>query len=220
MSVQSASLLRLGLSFLILFLTVVNGLAQSSVITTYVGPPLPVSGPQALTRAIDFPSGIAVDSAGGFYVASVAQNRVYRVGVDGAITLVAGSSHGFSGDGGRATSARLASPTGVAVDSAGNLYIADTRNNRVRRVSSDGVITTVAGNGAAGFSGDGGPATSAQLSSPNGVAVDGTGNLYIADGDNKRVRKVSAGGVIGTVAGSGTGGVTSDGVPATSAQLV
>ena len=118
---------------------------------------------------------------------------------------------GFGGDGGPAISAQLA-PTAVAVDSAGNLYIADTDNYRVRKVSN-GVITTVAGNGAWGFSGDNGPATSAQLAGPPGVAVDAAGNLYIADSDNYRVRKV-AGGVITTVAGARLVWATTDRPPA------
>ena len=123
----------------------------------------------------------------------------------------------YGGDNGPATSAQLASPLGVAVDSAGNLYIADTDNHRIRKVSN-GVITTVAGNGTAGFSGDNGPATSAQLNYPAGVAVDSAGNLYIADTDNNRIRKVSNG-VITTVAGNGTLGFSGDNGPATSAQL-
>ena len=118
------------------------------------------------------------------------------------ITTVAGNGTcGFSGDNGPATSAQLYGSHGVAVDSAGNLYIADTANNRIRKVSN-GVITTVAGNGTAGFSGDNGPATSAQLTDPEGVAVDSAGNLYIADTGNNRIRKVSNG-VITTVAGNG-----------------
>ena len=121
------------------------------------------------------------------------------------------------GDNGPATSASLFSPTGVAVDSAGNLYIADTGNSRIRKVSN-GVITTVAGNGTHGFSGDNGPATSAQLYNPDGVAVDPAGNLYIADTLDNRIRKVSNG-VITTVAGNGTYGFSGDNGPATSAQL-
>jgi streptogramin lyase len=108
------------------------------------------------------------------------------------ITTVAGAESPFyNGDGGPATSATLTVPSGVAVDGSGNLYIADTGNFRIRKVSADtGVITTVAGNGNAGYSGDGGPATSASLSFPFGVAVDGSGNLYIADSYNNRIRKV------------------------------
>ncbi len=110
-------------------------------------------------------------------------------------------SSGFSGDGGPATSAQLFNPTGVAVDAAGNLFIADFNNNRIRKVTPAGVISTVAGNGSQGFSGDGGPATSAQLSGPESVAVDAAGNLFIADRYNDRIRKVTPDGIISTVAG-------------------
>ena len=125
---------------------------------------------------------------------------------------------GFSGDGGPATSARLYAPDGVAVDGQGNVYIADSDNHRVRKVSPGGTITTFAGTGMQGFSGDGGPATSAQLRYPHGVAVDGQGNVYIADCDNGRVRKVSPGGTITTFAGTAAAS-RGDGGPATSAQL-
>ena len=220
-----------GLSLILVFLVsfVSSGLAQSSVITTYVGPPLPLDGAMAMTQAIDQPSSVVPDGAGGFYVASVSQNRVYRVAVDGALTSIAGnSSNGFSGDGGPAASAQLNGPRGVAVDVSGNLYIADTKNSRVRKVTADGVISTVAGKGTVGFSGDGGLATSAQLflappnsgyASSSGIAVDVAGNLYIGDTNNYRVRKVTADGVISTVAGNGTFGFSGDGGLAISAQL-
>ncbi len=123
------------------------------------------------------------------------------------------------GDGGLATAAQLRDPSGVAVDSAGNLYIADSVNNRIRKVSTSGLITTVAGTGIGGFSGDGGPATAAQLSAPRGVAVDSAGNLYIADSENFRIRKVRSSGIITTVAGNGTSGYSGDGGAATAAQL-
>ncbi len=155
----------LGLSCAGSFFVLMHGLAQS-MITTYVGPQLPVSGNPALNQAIDYPSTVVPDGAGGMYVVSTNQNRVYAISADGTLRLVAGSSYGFSGDGGPATNARLASPSGLALDSSGNLYIADSRNNRIRKVTADGVITTIAGTGIAGFSGDGGPAISAQLSLP------------------------------------------------------
>src|SRR5207249_3913068 len=128
-------------------------------------------------------------------------------------------TRGFSGDGGPATSVQLSDPAGVAVDGAGNLFIADTGNQRIRKVSPAGTITTVAGNGTFGPSGDGGPATSAQLSYPAGVAVDGAGNLFIVDTGNQRIRKVSPAGMITTVAGNGTYGPSGDGGAATSAQF-
>jgi len=163
------------------------------------------------------PSGVAVDSAGNLYIADTSNFRIREVS-NGVITTVAGNgTQGFSGDNGPATSAQLYDVCGVAIDSVGNLYIADGNGNRVRKVSN-GVITTVAGNGVAGFSGDNGPATSAQLAGPWGVAVDSAGNLYIADGNNNRIREVSNG-VITTIAGSGVAGFSGDNGPATNARL-
>ncbi len=159
------------------------------------------NGP-ATSAQLYFPTGIAVDSAGDLYIADTRNNRVRKV-ANGVITTVAGNGfEGFTGDNGPATAARLANPQGVAVDSAGNLYIADIGNYCIRKVSN-GVITTVTGNGTAGFSGDNGPSISAQLNFPHGVAIDSAGNLYIADSGNSRIRKV-ANGVIATVAGGGT----------------
>jgi uncharacterized protein (TIGR03437 family) len=166
--------------------------------------------------ALNSPTGIAVDSAGNLYIADTMNNRILEVS-NGVIATVAGNgTQGFGGDKGPATSAELARPRGVAVDSAGNLYIADTFNNCIRKVSG-GVITTVVGTGMQGFGGDNGPAASAQLYWPWGLAVDSAGNLYIADSNNNRVRKVSNG-VMATVAGGGSSGLGDNG-PATSAQL-
>ena len=125
------------------------------------------------------------------------------------ITVAGTGSAGFSGDGGPATSARLQTPEGVTVDSSGTLYIADYGNHRVRQVTRDGVIITVAGTGSAGYGGDGGPATAAQLNRPCGV-VDDAGTLYIVDDYNDRVRQVTPGGVITTVAGTGHSGYSGD----------
>jgi streptogramin lyase len=170
-------------------------------------------------------SAVALDSSGNLYVAS--SSRVFRVDASGQLTVYAGNGRsGWSGDSGPATSAALSSPAGVAVDGAGNLFIADYGNQRIRRVDAvTGVISTVAGNGTNGFSGDSGPATSAALSSPAGVAVDGAGNLFIADQGNYRVRRVDAATqVITTVAGGASCGencyVSGEGGPATAAQLV
>jgi uncharacterized protein (TIGR03437 family) len=191
---------------------------QSYTISTFAGGGLPVNIP-GTSAGISYPQFIASDSAGDVFF--VDQSEVLRLDAKtGILTLAAGNGTvGFSGDGGPATAAQLNHPAGVAVDSAGNLYIADASNNRIRKVSN-GVITTVAGNGTQGFSGDGGPATSAQLSffPGGGVAVDSAGNLYIADTQNARIRKVSNG-VITTVAGNGTVGFSGDGGPATSAEL-
>jgi len=166
------------------------------------------------------PTGLAVDSAGDLYIADQQNSLILKVSSGGTATTVAGTSTaGFSGDGDAAASAQLNGPTGVAVDASGNLYIADTLNNRVRKVSSDGIITTVAGNGSLSYSGDGGPATSAQLNGPQGLAADHSGNVFIADFGNNRVRKISSSGIITTVAGNGVAGFSGDGGPAASAEL-
>ena len=144
-------------------------------------------GGPATSAQLSLPTSVAVDSADNVYIADTNNNRIRKVS-NGVITTVAGNgTRGFSGDGGPATNAELADPEGVAVDAAGNLYIADSFNNRIRKVTN-GVITTVAGNGTGGFSGDNGPATGAELTFPESVAIDSAGNLYIADIDNNRIR--------------------------------
>ena len=180
-------------------------------------------GGAATSAQLKGPTGVAVDNAGNLYIADQANNRVREVAAaTGVITTVAGNgAQGFSGEGGAATSAAMYSPTDLTFDSAGNLYISDNANNRVRKVTiATGVITTVAGNGTAGFTGDGSAATGAELNAPAGLAFDNAGNLYIADVTNNRIRQVAAGtGVITTYAGNGTGGFAGDGGAATSAQL-
>jgi sugar lactone lactonase YvrE len=163
---------------------------------------------------------LATDSAGNLFIADNFNQRVLKVTPGGVISTIAGNgTPGYGGDGGPATSAQLNEPWGVAVDSAGNLFIADLVNNRIRKVTTDGVIHTVAGMGAAGYSGDGGPATMAQLNYPVGVTVDSSGNLFIADSGNNRVRKVATGGTIGTVVGNGVPGFVGDGAAANLAEL-
>ena len=177
-------------------------------------------GGPASAAQLRFPSGVALDGAGNIYIADTDNHRIRRVDTSGTITTIAGDgTFGFGGDGGPASAARLNSPDGVAVDGAGNIYIADHGNNRIRRVDTSGTITTVAGDGTSGFGGDGGPATTAQLNFPRGVALDGAGNVYIADTDNHRIRRVDTSGTITTIAGDGTFGFGGDGGPATTAQL-
>ena len=170
------------------------------------------------------PNDVAVDGAGNVFIADEGNDRIRKVDSAGIITTVAGTGRtGFSGDGGPAVNARLSRPSGVAVDGAGDLFFADSGNNRIRKVDVSGTISTVAGTGegifGGGFSGDGGPAVNAQLQGPRGVAVDGAGNVFIADSDNYRIRKVDSAGVITTVAGTGEFGFSGDGGPASQAQL-
>ncbi len=178
-------------------------------------------GALATTQYFDRTEGIAPDGAGGFYFSSSSpENRVYRVAADGVLSLIAGTgTSGFSGDGGLAVSARLSYPGNLVVDGGGNLYIADWGNDRIRKVNTEGIISTIAGNGTEGFDGDGGPATSASLNGPRGVAVDPAGNVYIADRGNSRIRKVDTVGLISTIAGNGTSGFSGDGGLATAASF-
>ena len=177
-------------------------------------------GGAATAAAIDHPRGIAVLPDGGFVFAAPFIPSVRRVGADGRISTIAGTGvPGFSGDGGPAVSAQLNLVHGVALLPDGSVVLADTSNQRIRRVSSSGTITTVAGNGTFGFSGDGGPAVTAQIAAPRGVASLPDGSILFPDSGNHRVRLISPGGVITTVAGTGIAGFAGDGGPATSAQL-
>lgn len=216
------------------------------------------AGGQATSASLVQPSFAASDAAGNFYVSDTYFQQVFRVTPAGVITAYAGNgTQGFSGDGGQATAAQLFAPEGLAVDSAGNLYIADLGNYRIRMVTPAGVISTVAligsgvigvavdgsgnlyvsggevvvkvsaagtvtpfaGNGNAGYAGDNGPATSASFLNPQGLCVDSAGNVYVADTQNDRIRKINPQGIITTVAGDKTGGFTGDGVQATATSL-
>ncbi len=178
-------------------------------------------GGLAIETALAFPRGVAVDGSGSIYIADTGTNRVRKVSPEGVISKVAGTGKlGFSGDGGLATDADLDSPVDLAVDGSGSIYIGDIDNNQIRKVSTDGVISTVAGTGLRGFGGDGGLATSAAINIPIAVTVDGSGNIYFADRDNHRIRRISSAGVISTVAGNGLfSGLVCDGGPATEAQV-
>jgi RHS repeat-associated protein len=171
------------------------------------------------TAGLDSPYDVKVDSLGNLYIADAGRSRILKVTPNGVITTVAGSGvQGYGGDGGPATSAKLNWPWGVAIDNSGNLYIADGFNNRIRKVDPSGIITTVAGTGTPGFSGDGGPATQAQFDTPCGIAVDALGNLYISD-YNSRIRKVDTSGIITTIVGNGNWDYSGDGGPATQASF-
>ena len=180
-------------------------------------------GGAATSASLRNPYGIAVDSSGNIFVADYLNDRIREIVKEtGTIITVAGNgTSGFSGDGGAATSASLGYPQEITVDSDGNLFIADTGNQRVREVvKATGIIVTVAGTGAYGFSGDGGAATSAVLDVPRGMTVDTSGNLYIIDAGNERIREVvKATGIIMTVAGNGGLGFSGDGGAATNAWL-
>ena len=178
----------------------------------YAGP----AGFPAALSSLDHPQNVAVNAQGDVFIADTYNNRVVKITPQGQVVTVAGDGvAGYSGDGRLAAFAELNQPTGLAVDAKGNLYIADSANNVIRRVAATtGIITSVAGDYAAdkangglgGFSGDGGPATSAQLNDPQGVAIDGAGDLFIADTFNNAVREVTPAGVISTVVNSAAAG--------------
>jgi sugar lactone lactonase YvrE len=177
---------------------------------------------QATTLPLMLPSAIVFDAAGNLYFVETGNHVVRKLSSAGIVTTVAGNGvQGFSGDNGPATAAQLDSPAGLALDSVGDLFIADSHNHRIREVSSaTGTITTIAGTGAPGFSGDGGPATAAQLDLPTALALDASGNLYVADTNNHRVRWIAAAtGVIATVAGNGIEAFAGDNGPATAASI-
>ena len=174
----------------------------------------------ATKAGLNRPYGLAFDKAGNLYIADTYNDAIRKVTASGStITTVAGTVQGFGGDGGGATGALMNTPTAVIVDAAGNIYIADTSNDRIRKVGTDGNISTFVGTGNAASTGDGGPAGSAALNNPEGLAIDKAGNIYIADTSSHRVRKVTPDGTITTVAGNGTGGFGGDGGPATKASL-
>ena len=217
------------IAIIVAMLFVTSGLrAQScNIITTIAGNGSPGSsgdGGPATAAELQQPTGVAVDTAGNIYVADLPNYRVRKISPSGIISVFAGTGYGFSGDDGQATDAELGNPAGVALDRAGNVYIADRDNSRIRKVNTAGIISTFAGDGTFGFGGDGGQATDAQLNLPWNVATDNSGNVYIVDQLNQRIRKVSPDGIITTIAGSGSygggsGGFGGDGGPATSALL-
>ncbi len=175
-------------------------------------------GGLATNARFGFPTGLAVDASGNLYIADLNNNRIRKVDTSGTISTFAGGGASL-GDGGTAILGTLSGPWGLSLDSAGSLYIADRGNSRIRKVDTSGIITTVAGTGISGITGEDGPATSARIASPWGVSVDSSGNIYMAEGSGFRIRKVNTAGNIETIAGTGVSGYTGDGGPATSGTL-
>jgi YVTN family beta-propeller protein len=174
----------------------------------------------AKSAMLCYPAGLTFDTAGNLYVADSGNDRVRKISSSGKITTVAGNGvHGYGGNGGPAISATLSNPWTIAFDTGGNLYFSEVTNSVVRMVNSGGIISTFAGTGVAGFSGDGGPASAAMMNWPRGIGFDASGNLYIADSNNRRVRIVTAAGTINTFAGTGQGGCNGDGGLATAARI-
>ncbi len=211
------------LSFCCLFVPGLLVQAQAQNITTIAGTGVygySGDGGPATAALLEYAWYNAVDQSGNVYFTDNANHRVRKISTTGTITTIAGNGiPGFTGDGGAATAAELSGPSGVAVDVAGNVYIADVTTRRVRKINTGGIITTIAGTGIAGSAGDGGPATAAQLNTPYAVMADAAGNIYIADVGSNKIRKIDATGNITTVAGNGTAGFSGDGGPATAAKL-
>jgi trimeric autotransporter adhesin len=177
-------------------------------------------GGPATAADLNGPFALAIDASGSIIFADGYNHRVRKVTTAGIITTIAGSnSPGYVGDGGPATLAQLNNPVGIAIDRTGNIYIADDHNNVIRKINTSGVISTFAGNTTAGHTGDGGPATAAELNLPIGIAFDTAQNLYIADSRNNVIRMVNTAGIISTVVGNDTAGYTGDGGPASAAKI-
>jgi uncharacterized protein (TIGR03437 family) len=200
----------------------IRKVSTNGIITTLAGGGSALSsGGPATQAALPGPVAVAVDVSGNIFVADQNFSRVFKITPDGTIAIFAGNGLGSSpagGDGGPATSASL-NAVGLAVDTNGNLFVADSFHNRIRKVSPNGIVTTVAGSNSSNFSGDGGPATSAGLNMPSGITVDAAGDLFIADSGNYRIREVTPDNTITTIAGNGIPGFSGDGGPATSAML-
>ena len=175
-------------------------------------------GGQATAAQLSNPDGLAIDAANNIYIATQTDNRIRKINSSGIITTVVGTGMvGYSGDGGQATAAQLNSPVDVAIDVVGNLYVAG--QFYIRKVNTAGIISTVAGNNGSGYSGDGGQATAAKFNGISSIALDSSGNIYIADQNNYRIRKINIAGIVNTIAGNGTSGYTGDGGQATAAEF-
>jgi len=178
-------------------------------------------GLAATLSKLNYPNDIAIDSAGNLYIADALNNRIRKIDIlTGIINTVAGTGiSGYGGDSGMATSAVFNGINGIVFDRKGSLYVSDCYNNRIRKINNSGIITTIAGNGIAGYSGDGGYADTAMLNQPFDVVADKYGNIYFPDANNKRIRRVDTSGIISTIAGTGIGLYSGDGVLATLANI-
>lgn len=208
---------------LTLILFIISLKANSQIINTIIGDTTignSGDGGPGSAALLNNPIQASMDAAGNLYIADQNNYNVRKVNNAGIITTIAGiGTQGYTGDGGLATAAQLGGPVGVMPDARGNIYIVDYNNNVIRKIDTAGVITTVAGNGTPGYSGDGGPATSATLQGVAAIVIDSIGNLYLADNQNFVIRMVDTSGIISTVVGNGTQGFSGDGGPALSAQL-
>lgn len=179
-----------------------------------------VNAAPATTAGFDHPAGIAVDASGNLYVGSTLQWMIFKVTPSGTIYFFSGDDTcGYTGDNGPCTNARIGQPQGLTIDGAGNIYFTDFVHNVIRKISAAGTISTYAGTSIAGYTGDGGPATAADIDGVEGIAADKNGNIYFSDYDNGVIRKINASGIISTIAGTGTLGFSGDGGPATMAQI-
>jgi len=177
-------------------------------------------GGQATAAGFNAGISVAIDAVGNLYIADIQDSRIRKVNTAGIASTFAGNgTGGYSGDGGQATAAEISGPIGVSLDGSGNIYISDSGNGCVRKISTAGIISTVAGTGMQGYSGDGGQATAAKLSGPHAVAFDAQSNMYIVDQDNNRIRMVNTAGIISTFAGNGTAGYSGDGGQVTAAEI-
>jgi len=201
----------------------VRKIDENGIMTTYVG-----TGKTDKQNKVRKPGklnllsayGIATDHLDNLYVLSRGHGKIYKVTPDGKTSVIAGFGKiGFAGDGGPATEARFQWPNHLVADPDGNLYVADTGNNRIRKIDTNGIVTTIAGSGKGGFGGDGGPATEALLHAPSAIAIDAQGNLYTADFMNHRIRKIDTNGIITTVAGTGEPKYNGDDLPALEANI-
>jgi hypothetical protein len=199
---------------------VIRKVSTNGTISTIAGTPgsygFSGDGGPATAAQLGAPAGLCVDPAGNIYFADPGKHVVRKIAPNGIITTIAGTggTSGYSGNGGAATAALLYSPYDVCLDASGNLYVADKGNHAIRKIATNGIITTIAGIGGFlnyGFTGDGGAATSAKLNNPQSVSIDATGNLYISDYTNNRIRKVNTSGIISTIAGNGQSAVLGDG---------